>query len=391
TGYFWHVSDFHVDKQYEAGGSRDLFCHRDVNASTMDNTGPYGDFSCDTPELLAQSAIEVMERIKSEVDFVLWTGDNVAHGKWPTWTDVYSHTHWIASLLWHKMGRNQSLIVPTLGNRDWVPANAMRSMDAAAYRGFIISGGFKQLLPEEVWGDFERGGYYSLQLSKNIRLVCLNTVLWYTLNNGGRSRSRGDPQLEWLREQLHDAQRHGQKVLYLAEKVFISGHIGPGFFLRSLPGEPANILFFDDVNDGYQDLISDYKDVVAGQFFGHQHEHAFVLLSDKAAICSELLFFLENRGLTNAGTPVSCAHLTGSVTPYGSSHPLHKFTSVSVNPSLRLYSYRRSNGMLLDYTVYYLDLQKANMAAASKVLQLVIGHVSRTKWSTLKLQSSSKC
>nr|XP_037272926.1 acid sphingomyelinase-like phosphodiesterase 3b [Rhipicephalus microplus] len=247
------------------------------------------------------------------------------------------------------MGRNQSLIVPTLGNRDWVPANAMRSVDAAAYRGFIISGGFKQLLPEEVWRNFERGGYYSLQLSKNIRLVCLNTVLWYTLNNGGRSRSRGDPQLEWLREQLHDAQRHGQKV-------FISGHIGPGFFLRSLPGEPANILFFDDVNDGYQDLISDYKDVVAGQFFGHQHEHAFVLLSDKA------------------GTPVSCAHLTGSVTPYGSSHPLHKFTSVSVNPSLRLYSYRRSNGMLLDYTVYYLDLQKANMAAASKVLQLVIGH-----------------
>ncbi|KAH8032534.1 hypothetical protein HPB51_025987 [Rhipicephalus microplus] len=200
------------------------------------------------------------------------------------------------------MGRNQSLIVPTLGNRDWVPANAMRSVDAAAYRGFIISGGFKQLLPEEVWRNFERGGYYSLQLSKNIRLVCLNTVLWYTLNNGGRSRSRGDPQLEWLREQLHDAQRHGQKV-------FISGHIGPGFFLRSLPG-----------------------------------------------------------------TPVSCAHLTGSVTPYGSSHPLHKFTSVSVNPSLRLYSYRRSNGMLLDYTVYYLDLQKANMAAASKVLQLVIGH-----------------
>ncbi|KAL1438748.1 hypothetical protein MTO96_047677 [Rhipicephalus appendiculatus] len=68
-GYFWHVSDFHVDRQYEAGGSRDLYCHRDANDSTVDNTGPYGDFLCDTPELLARSAVEAMERIKPEVDF----------------------------------------------------------------------------------------------------------------------------------------------------------------------------------------------------------------------------------------------------------------------------------------------------------------------------------
>ncbi|KAH7975370.1 hypothetical protein HPB52_000631 [Rhipicephalus sanguineus] len=324
-GYFWHVSDFHVDKQYEAGGSRDLYCHPGTNDSTGDDTGPYGDFFCDTPQLLARSAVEAMERIKPEVDFVLWTGDNVAHGKWPTWTDVYSQTHWIGSLLWHKIGQNRTLIVPTLGNHDWVPANAMGSMDATPYRGFLRSSGFNQLLPEETWGAFERGGYYSLQLSKNIRLVCLNTVLWYTLNKGVRSSSRGDPQLKWLREQLHDAQRQGQKV-------FISGHIGPGFFIRTLPGETARILFFDDINDGYQDLIGDYKDVVAGQFFGHQHANAFVLLSDKA----------------------------------GNSHPLYKFTSVSSNPSLRLYSYRRSNGMLLDYTIYYLDLQDANMAASSK-------------------------
>ncbi|KAL3219650.1 hypothetical protein MRX96_030204 [Rhipicephalus microplus] len=148
----------------------------------------------------------------------------------------------------------------------------MRSMDAAAYRGFIISGGFKQLLPEEVWGDFERGGYYSLQLSKE--------------------HSSGVPQ--------HCA------------VVFISGHIGPGFFLRSLPGEPANILFFDDVNDGYQDLISDYK-----------------------GRCGRTVFRPSAR---------TCLRLTIRQSRHAS----------------KLCPFDR------DYTVYYLDLQKANMAAASK-------------------------
>ncbi|XP_075526825.1 acid sphingomyelinase-like phosphodiesterase 3b [Dermacentor variabilis] len=342
-GYFWHVTDFHVDKEYSAGGSRVLSCHRGANDSVVDNTGPYGDFLCDAPVLLAQSAVEAMEQIKAEVDFVLWTGDNLAHGKGLTWTEVYSLTRWITTLLRHKMGQNQTIIVPTLGNHDWVPANAVESMNATPYRGFISEAGFNQLLPEEAWGAFERGGYYSLPLSKNIRLVCLNSVLWYTMNKGGRTRSSDDEQLKWLRKELHDAQRLGQKV-------FISGHIGPGFFSRSLPNAEARISFFDDINDGYQDLIGNYKDVVTGQFFGHQHTNAFVLISDKA------------------GTPVSSAHLTGSVTPYGSGHPVYKSISVPTNPSLRLYSYRRSSGELLDYSVYYLDLQNANMAASFKRL-----------------------
>ncbi|XP_037583051.1 acid sphingomyelinase-like phosphodiesterase 3b [Dermacentor silvarum] len=339
TGYFWHVTDFHVDKKYSAGGSRHLSCHHGANDSSVDNTGPYGDFLCDAPVLLAQSAIEAMEQVKPEVDFILWTGDNMAHGTELTWTDVYSQIHWITTFLRRKMGQNRTIIVPTLGNHDWVPANAVESTNATPYRGFISGAGFNQLLPEEAWGTFERGGYYSLSLSKNIRLVCLNSVLWYTMNKGRRPRSSVDQQLKWLREELNDAQRQGQKV-------FISGHIGPGFFSRSLPGEAARISFFDDINDGYQDLIGDYKDVVTGQFFGHQHANVFILLSDKA------------------GTPVNSAQLTGSVTPCGSGHPVYKSIAVPVNPSLRLYSYRRSSGELLDYSVYYLDLQNANRAAS---------------------------
>ncbi|XP_037582505.1 acid sphingomyelinase-like phosphodiesterase 3b [Dermacentor silvarum] len=339
-GYFWHVTDFHVDKDYSTRGSRDLSCHRDANRTTLDDIGAYGDFLCDAPKLLAQSAVEAMERIHPTTDFILWTGDNLPHVSGITWADMFNETRWIGDLLWRWARRHRSFVVPTLGNHDWVPANAMESKNATLYRGFLIHAGFNQLLPEDAWATFEQGGYYSRQLSKNIRLVCLNSVLWYSSNKGERP-GPSDPQMAWLRDQLHDAQHQGQKV-------FISGHIGPGYFSRSLVGQPASVVFFEDINDRYQDLIAQYKDIVAGQFFGHQHMNAFVLLSDKN------------------GSPVSSMHLAGSVTPWGSKDPVYRSLSEPTNPCVRLYTYRRSTGELLDYSVYYLNLDKANAAAASQ-------------------------
>lgn len=338
-GYFWHVTDFHVDKNYSSRGSRELSCHLRAGETGPDYIGVYGDFLCDAPKLLAQSAIRAMEQFKPVVDFVLWTGDNMPHVEGVTWADLYNQTHWIMELLWRRARRHDATVVPTLGNHDWVPANAMVS-NGTAYRAFLTQGGLNQLLPMDAWATFERGGYYSFPLSKSIRLVCLNTILWYTANKGPRP-APDDPQMAWLQDQLEDAKRQGQKV-------FISAHIGPGYFARALVGQSATMAFYEDINDKYQDLIAQYKDVVTGQFFGHQHNNAFVILSDKT------------------GVPVGSTQLAGSVTPWGSHDPVYRTLSVPTNPSIRLYTYRRSSGQLLDYTVYYLDLVKANAAAAAQ-------------------------
>ncbi|KAH7975364.1 hypothetical protein HPB52_000625 [Rhipicephalus sanguineus] len=345
--YFWHVTDFHVDKDYTTRGSRDQACHLVANHTILDDIGAYGDFLCDAPKLLAQSAVEAMERIHPSTDFVLWTGDNLPHVSGVTWADMYNETRYIGELLWHWVQRHKSFVVPTLGNHDWVPANAMEAKNNTLYRAFLTHGGFNQLLPEDAWATFEQGkavclitygGYYSRQLSNKIRLVCLNSVLWYSSNKGERP-GPSDPQMAWLRDQLHDAHQQGQKV-------FISGHVGPGYYSRSLVGQPASMVFFEDINERYQDLIAQYKDIVAGQFFGHQHMNAFVIISDKNG---------------------NSMHLGGSVTPWGSKDPVYRTLSEPTNPCVRLYTYRRSTGELLDYSVYYLDLDKANAAAASQV------------------------
>lgn len=83
--------------------------------------------------------------------------DNLPHVSGITWADMFNETRWIGDLLWRWARRHRSFVVPTLGNHDWVPANAMESKNATLYRGFLNHAGFNQLLPEDAWATFEQG------------------------------------------------------------------------------------------------------------------------------------------------------------------------------------------------------------------------------------------
>lgn len=331
TGFFWHVSDFHFDKDYTTHGVREAMCHSTPNQLSSDDIGPYGDFKCDAPRLLVESAVAAMRRIEPDPDFVLWTGDNLPHVGALPWSDVFAATRWLGELLHREFPRCP--VVPSLGNHDCSPANNMPSGNQSR---FLSKADLNKLLPSSAWSTFEKGGYYSWTVRGSVRLVCLNSVLWYTGNQAPAANASADDQLSWLGEQLAEAKA-------LGHKVFISGHVGPGFNNRAISRElgPTE-LFREGINERYQDLVANFSDTVAGQFFGHQHGNSFVLLSD------------------SAGHVVGSAQLAGSVTPWGTSMPDYVKISVPTNPSVRLYKYRRSTVELLDYTVYYLDLDRAN-------------------------------
>lgn len=61
------------------------------------------------------------------------------------------------------------------------------------------------------------GGYYSVELSKKLRLLCLNTALYYHTNNITLLTDAYDPsgQLSWLASQLEDAKLAHQRVTQL--------------------------------------------------------------------------------------------------------------------------------------------------------------------------------
>ena len=62
---FLHVSDFHIDPNYE----KHLSCK-----TTPNHTQEYGDYLCDSPKVLVKSAIKYMKKKFPNPDFILWTG-----------------------------------------------------------------------------------------------------------------------------------------------------------------------------------------------------------------------------------------------------------------------------------------------------------------------------
>ena len=74
TGYFWHVADLHWDPTYGSlsANSPGVSCGPD--APTGDRLGHYGDYACDSPWTLIDDSIRAMKEIRSDVDFIVWTG-----------------------------------------------------------------------------------------------------------------------------------------------------------------------------------------------------------------------------------------------------------------------------------------------------------------------------
>ncbi|CAN8025234.1 unnamed protein product [Ixodes persulcatus] len=332
TGYFWHVTDFHYDKEYNIHGDRNSMCHLVPNRPGSGDIGPYGDVKCDAPRLLVESAVAAMRSIEPNPDFVLWTGDNLPHVEDVPWSEVYAQIRWLAQRLSEAFPGCP--VVPTLGNHDCSPPNYMRPNNMSL---FLFDAGFNELLPSTSWSTFEKAGYYNWTVSGSLRLVCLNSMLWYTGNRAPALERSAEDQLVWLHKQLREAQRLGQKV-------FISGHVAPGLYSRAIsPEVGVSSLLQDGINEAYQDLIADFTDVISGQFFGHQHGNTFVVLSNAN------------------GQPVGSAQVAASVTPWTTSDEFNSRLSVPTNPMVRLYKYDRTSTRLLDYTVYYLDFDDANM------------------------------
>ena len=80
-GQFWHISDLHLDYRYVSGGNASDNCHpmSDNTSSGDSNVRDFGDYRCDSPLLLVESALSAMSNITSSPDFIVWTGDSSPH------------------------------------------------------------------------------------------------------------------------------------------------------------------------------------------------------------------------------------------------------------------------------------------------------------------------
>ena len=352
-GSFWHISDLHLDYKYVTGGNASDNCHPKsdkTNSSDSDSAKDFGDYRCDSPQLLVESALSAMQTISnnSAPDFIVWTGDSSPH--WYSGPGQNSSTPdnaYIFNVTKLIFSRLDTMfpgvpVIPALGNHDSDPPDQFPIADVNDSKKPEY---YDQLWSEGAFGDhiqgtasmqtFKQCGYYTKTVTtteNNIwRFIVLNTNLYYH-----DDFSQGeDPcgQLSWMNETLRGAKDD--------EKVFIVAHVPPGSFERA-PGlenfnSPAD--FSANINKRYVDIVSDPVNAVkiSAHLYGHLHTDTFRLFLDQ-----------------ERSSALGVAFMASSITPL-----LWVNEVVGVNPTIRLFDYSDDTGILTDYHEYFLNLNKA--------------------------------
>lgn len=91
-GYFWQISDPHIDVDYKSGADPDncnfeIMCCRHFFSNQTRRAGQFGEtntkFICDTPERTIDVGFkfinEYSQRLNPKPDFIFLTGDFAAH------------------------------------------------------------------------------------------------------------------------------------------------------------------------------------------------------------------------------------------------------------------------------------------------------------------------
>lgn len=70
---FWHITDLHLDPTYHQSPDPTKVCFSSKGVPVT-QAGMFGDFLCDSPYRLIQSAFRHMANHTAPQDFVIWTG-----------------------------------------------------------------------------------------------------------------------------------------------------------------------------------------------------------------------------------------------------------------------------------------------------------------------------
>ncbi|CAN7994787.1 unnamed protein product [Ixodes pacificus] len=326
-----HLSDTHVDPLYEEGSlascAEYVCCHADdgrPRGPDQTAAGRWGSFQqCDIPARTFESMLRHI-RDTQKIDYVIWTGDVVAHDIWNTSREkTLAMIDYTAMSLAEYMGPSVP-VYPALGNHEGEPVNSfplpgMEGNMSASWLYDALADRWSKWLPKHTATTLKRGGFYATKAFPGLKIVSLNmnycnSLNWWLLLDST------DPaeELQWLVEQLQDSESQG-------EKVHIIGHIPPGT---------------DDClqvwSENYNKIIVRFQDTVRGQFFGHTH-------------MDELKLFYDDDDKRAVGV----AYLAPSVTTFRSGHPAFRVYTIDGN-------YPNSTWTVVDHETHIANLTEAN-------------------------------
>ncbi|KAL5489340.1 hypothetical protein EMCRGX_G018423 [Ephydatia muelleri] len=324
-----HLSDIHYDPLYTPGLTNQCgepLCCRTPNAKgtiPTNTAGFWGDYACDPPLWLVESAFQYLASVQDTFDWIYVTGDLPPHDVWSETRESVLDVIGVTYDLIRKYLPDKP-VYSAIGNHDTNPVNSFPPQfitgnlsEQWLYEGLAEQ--WKDWLPEDALTTLKWGGFYVAKVQEGLKVISLQTN-YGNSENYWLYMNETDPagHLAWLAEQLQIAEDNG-------EKVHLIGHIPPSQTLHSWGYNFYNIL-------------NRYESTIVGQFYGHTHSDEFIVMYDQK----------------NATRPTSVAFVEPSIT-----------TFIGVNPGfcLSVIDGIRSNSThsMLDKECYYMNLTDANL------------------------------
>lgn len=337
-----HISDFHVDLDYEIGTeakcSQNMCCNswkfnEDSKHKVLLPAQAYGSYQCDAPDSLLQSSLSNVADVGKDRDFefAIFTGDMVDHDD----IQYLSMENAIETekLVYSSMKTHLNIpVYVTLGNHDTYPYAQI----AQEKSGFVNRFSWNTDLAYDMWTDSnwmtekeaanvkEHYAGFAVTNKRGLRVISLNANMWFLENYYNYWQVGQDPDpsglFRFLSDQLLECEKQGLRAWVMAH-VPMGGQTGNAF-------APATQVFTQII-----ERFSPH--VVAGVFFGHTHRDEFQILYSKNA---------TEKVAENA---VNVAFLDESITPY-------KW----YNPGWRYYEVDAKTFQITNIHHYYMKLNE---------------------------------
>ncbi|KAJ7700104.1 hypothetical protein B0H17DRAFT_279239 [Mycena rosella] len=296
---------------------------------------PYSD--CDSPFRLTNFTLDFIEKKwASEIDFVIWTGDNARHDndrKLPrTPPEIYDLNRAVATKMASVFTSRGIPVVPSLGNNDVWPHNIMIPGPNSITNEFASI--WKAFIPFPHLQIFQRGAYYAVEVVPDaVAVVSLNTMYFYDSNKavgGCEFKDRDDAgnlQFDWLEVQLKGFRARGMQVWisgpcrdYCANQCRLSKRVG------HVPPSPGN--YFPECYVRYVELALRFQDTILGHLYGHMNaDHFFFLEAND-------LELIEPPKVANDGDLFETLLTDFAAIPKAKDIDLDNYAVINVSPSV---------------------------------------------------------
>lgn len=282
-GRFLHITDMHPDLYYKENTSIDDTCHRGKPKNDGDRAARFGNAmkGCDgPPDLMYYTLDWIHKNLSDEIDFIIWTGDNVRHDndrRIPrTEQQIFDMNRQVSELFLKTFKDHESddprdlkvKIIPSLGNNDVFPHNLFSPGPTLQTRELYDI--WSQFIPPAQQNTFDRyASFFVEAIPGKLAVISLNTLYMFKGNplvdNCSNKKQPGYKMLLWVGFTLQELRDRGMKV-------WLSGHVPP---------IPKN--FDSSCSDKLALWLHEYSDIIIGGFYGHMNMDHFIPVDGEKA------------------------------------------------------------------------------------------------------------